>query len=104
MHPLHPPCVRAYALYQRYVLSHRGVILSIWVCCSVIRVRWFSNFSETNYLGTTYLPVSTCRSLCFDLFNLVLSFLAFSVLASAFQRFTRKHCLQMTGLKMSGVA
>jgi len=35
-----------------------------------------------------------------DLFILVLTLYAFSALASAFQHFTRKLCLQISGLKM----
>jgi len=41
----------------------------------------------------------TCRSLCFDLFILVLSLFASSALSLAFPLFTRKHCLQFLGLR-----
>jgi len=41
-----------------------------------------------------------CRSFCFDL---VSSLFAFSALALAFQRLTRKHCLHVVGLTMRSV-
>ena len=43
------------------------------------------------------------RSLCFDLFILVLSLFAFSTLILAFQHFTRKLCLPFAGLHMRSV-
>jgi len=39
----------------------------------------------------------------FDLFILVLSSLAFSALALAFQLFIRKHCIRLSGMKMRSV-
>ena len=45
-----------------------------------------------------------CRSLCFDLFILISSFLAFCALALALELFTRNQCLQVLGLRMSRVA
>jgi len=44
-----------------------------------------------------------CHSCYFDLFILVHSMFAFSALALAFQRFTRKHCLQTVGLGICSV-
>jgi len=64
----------------------------LWFCCSVIAIlsdKFFS-FSKSNYLRTMYFPVFTCRSLCFDLFSLVLNLLAFSAFALPFSIFHPK--------------
>jgi len=56
--------------------------------------------SANSYLRKTYFPVFTCRSLCFDLLNLVFSLFAFVGLYLAFQHFTRNNCLQILGLRV----
>jgi len=43
----------------------------------------------------TYFQFFASRSLCFDLFILVLSLLVFSALDLVFPRFNRKNCLQI---------
>lgn len=65
-----------------------GLQLSNW-CQLVI-------LFQCNDLGTVYFPVFTYRNLCFQLFVFVLSLLAFSALALAFQLFTCKQCLHIS--------
>jgi len=54
--------------------------------------------SEIHYFGKTCFPVVAACVLM--LFILVLSFFGFPALALAFQLFTRKHYLQISGLRM----
>jgi len=54
-------------------------------------------------MKTAHFPVITCRSLCFDLFILILSFV-FSTLTLDLQHFTLKHCLQISELRKGSVA
>jgi len=66
--------------------------ISLLQCCS-----------DINYLVKTHFLFFICRTLCSDFIISVLSFFAFSALVSAFQRFTCKHCLQISGLTLCSV-
>ena len=85
--------------YQASVRHNKGV----FVRCIARRLASGSLYSsESNYsIWERYIfKFYVGRILCSDLFILVLKFFAFSDLALAFQRFSRKHCLQVVGPKM----
>jgi len=57
---------------------------------------------QIRYLEMAYFFVFTCHSLCFDLFILLLSLLAFFALALAIQHFTHVNCLWAIPCQFSG--
>jgi len=78
---------------------------SMWVCCVARRVAANSLPVSMKTIIQKRRIFQCCNgcSLRLDLLILFLNLFAFSALVSAFQFFTRKHCLQFSGLNMCGV-
>jgi len=88
-------------------LIHRGEIASMRVCCVARLVVSGSLPVSVKTIVQKRRIFQCCNgcSVCFDFFilTLFLNLFAFSALVSAFQFFTRKHCLQFSELNMCSV-